>query len=218
MSRKKSDTCWRIGSTGFVRVLSVCAIMMLKAQFSILNSQFPFLAPLSSVLSPLSTVSAQAQQGKASFYAKSAAGSKTANGETLCNDSLTCAHRTFPFGTYLRVTNMSNDKSVIVRVNDRGPYVRGRIIDLSRSAAEMLGMIQQGIAKVQVEMADGITIPLKAPTEIIKFPKLEIDSIELTGSMKPIWQEDLLIDHEEMRKKMRRTSQMIIRQKINSFH
>ena len=78
---------------------------------------------------------AQSQSGKATFYAKRATGARTANGERLHHDSMTCAHRTFPFGTLLQVMNPKNGKSVVVRVNDRGPFVRGRIIDLSRTCS-----------------------------------------------------------------------------------
>ena len=76
---------------------------------------------------------AQVQHGKASFYSKRATGARTSSGERLHHDSLTCAHRTYPFGTILRVTNERNGKSVLVRVTDRGPHRRGRIIDLRRA-------------------------------------------------------------------------------------
>ncbi len=85
--------------------------------------------------------------GLASFYRS---GVKTANGEAFDPSQLTAAHRTLPFGTKLRVTNLKTGKSVIVRVNDRGPYVAGRIVDVSYSAAESLGMIEQGVAKVHL--------------------------------------------------------------------
>ena len=161
---------------------------------------------------------AQIQQtGIASFYAKRATGSMTANGERLHHDSMTCAHRTLPFGTLLKVTNLENEKSVIVRVNDRGPYTRGRIIDLSWGAAMRIGMLMSGIAKVYVESADGITIPLLPPTEVITFPKLEIDSIELANSMKPIWQEDLLIDHKKVQRHMKGTTRKLIQHHINEI-
>ena len=75
-------------------------------------------------------VMAQTQRGKASYYSKRATGARTSSGERLHHDSLTCAHRTYPFGTLLRVTNENNGKEVIVRVTDRGPRGRGRIIDL----------------------------------------------------------------------------------------
>ena len=100
---------------------------------------------------------AQVQSGKASYYSKSFSGRQTASGERLHHDSLTCAHRTYPFGTLLKVTNPANGKEVIVRVTDRGPYVKGRIIDLSVRAARELGIIAQGIAPVTVERYDPTT-------------------------------------------------------------
>jgi rare lipoprotein A len=86
--------------------------------------------------------------GLASFYRL--AGYKTANGETFDPNLLTAAHRTLPFGTKLRVTNEKTGKSVVVRVNDRGPFIPGRELDLSYSAAETLGMVEQGVGKVQM--------------------------------------------------------------------
>ena len=88
-------------------------------------------------------LNAQTQKGKASYYSKRATGSRTASGERLHHDSLTCAHRSYPFGSMLRVTNLSNGKSVDVKVTDRGPYGRGRIIDLSYGAAREIGMLSQ---------------------------------------------------------------------------
>jgi rare lipoprotein A (peptidoglycan hydrolase) len=85
--------------------------------------------------------------GIASFYST---GAKTANGEAFDPTQLTAAHRTLPFGTKLRVTNLTTGKSVTVRVNDRGPFVDGRVVDLSYSAAQSLGMIEQGVAKVHL--------------------------------------------------------------------
>ena len=94
------------------------------------------------------------QTGKASFYSKRATGARTSNGERLHHDSLTCAHKTHPFGTLLKVTNPSNGKEVVVRVTDRGPFKRGRIIDLSWGAAKELGMLTQGVAMVKVEVVE----------------------------------------------------------------
>ena len=85
--------------------------------------------------------------GLASFYST---GIKTANGERFDPGQLTAAHRTLPFGTKLQVTNIETGKSVMVRVNDRGPYVDGRVLDLSRYAAESLGIVDQGVAKVHM--------------------------------------------------------------------
>ena len=87
--------------------------------------------------------------GIASYYSE---GSHTANGEKLIPGELTAAHPTLPFGTRLRVTNLDTGRSVVVRVNDRGPFVKGRIVDVSRSAAEQLGLIQRGVAKVKVDV------------------------------------------------------------------
>ena len=109
---------------------------------------------------PVSKANAQTSTGIASFYSKRSTGSRTASGERLHHDSLTCAHRTYPFGTRLKVTHQGNGKSVIVRVTDRGPFVRGRIVDLSWGAARELGMLGQGIAKVTVEV-----LPKKETTE-----------------------------------------------------
>lgn len=92
------------------------------------------------------------QNGKASFYARSFEGKKTASGAIFKNDKLTAAHKTLPFGTEVKVTNLLNDKSVTVVINDRGPYAKGRIIDLSRKAAQEIGMISAGKAQVLIEV------------------------------------------------------------------
>ena len=144
-----------------------------------------------------SFLSAQVQTGKASFYAKKATGSRTANGERLHHDSMTCAHRTYPFGTLLKVTNLTNDQSVIVRVNDRGPFVRGRIVDLSWGAAKAIGMILQGIATVTVEQAYSVTIPLRPHDMQIELPKVRVEPVELPDTLRTIWQEDELIYHKK---------------------
>ena len=91
------------------------------------------------------------QKGTASFYGKAFHGKKTANGETFNMRRCSAAHRTLPFGTLVRVTNLSNGRRVIVRVNDRGPFVSDRIIDLSRGAAKRLAMIEQGVTEVNLE-------------------------------------------------------------------
>lgn len=89
-----------------------------------------------------------------SFYGSKFHGNKTANGEIFDMNDMTCAHRELPFNTMLRVTNPLNGKSVTVRVNDRGPFIRGRDLDLSYGAANRIGMIEQGVAKLQVEIID----------------------------------------------------------------
>lgn len=97
---------------------------------------------------------AQTQTGKASFYADKFEGQPTANGDKYKHSKLTAAHKSLPFGTKVRVTNLANNESVEVVINDRGPYVDGRIIDLSRSAAEKLGFINLGIADVKLDVVD----------------------------------------------------------------
>ncbi|MBA3649246.1 MAG: septal ring lytic transglycosylase RlpA family protein [Chitinophagales bacterium] len=91
------------------------------------------------------------KNGIASYYANFFNGRKTANGEIFSNKTLTAAHRTLPFGTIVKVTNLENNRSIVVRINDRGPYFGGRIIDLSRAAADSLNILYQGWAKVLVE-------------------------------------------------------------------
>jgi len=95
------------------------------------------------------------QRGVASYYGPGFHGRLTANGETFDMNAMTCAHLTLPFGTVLRVTNLDNDREVVVRVNDRGPYVGGRIIDLSQGAATELGMIESGTAEVMLQVIGG---------------------------------------------------------------
>lgn len=91
------------------------------------------------------------QRGKASYYARMHHGGRTANGETHDQNALVAAHRSLPFGTKVRVTNLSNGKQVIVRINDRGPFRRGRIIDLSRAAAQQIDMLKKGVVTVRIE-------------------------------------------------------------------
>ncbi|NJM26053.1 MAG: septal ring lytic transglycosylase RlpA family protein [Bacteroidia bacterium] len=102
----------------------------------------------------ISPLLAQVQTGKASFYADRFEGVPTASGEKYKHSKLTAAHKTLPFGTKIKVTNLANNLSVEVLVNDRGPYIEGRVVDLSRAAAEKLGFINQGLADVSVEVID----------------------------------------------------------------
>ncbi|CCH65425.1 Rare lipoprotein A precursor [Richelia intracellularis HM01] len=93
-------------------------------------------------------------KGVASFYGYDGSGNKTASGEKFNPEAMTAAHRTLPFGTRVRVTNPHNGRSVIVRINDRGPFIQGRVIDLSYGAARVLGIIRRGIAPVKVQIMD----------------------------------------------------------------
>ncbi len=89
--------------------------------------------------------------GRASYYAKKFEGRKTANGEWFSNSDMTCASRTLKFHTFLKVKNLKNDLTTIVRVNDRGPYAKKRIIDLSEQAARIIGSYQHGTTRVEIE-------------------------------------------------------------------
>lgn len=95
-------------------------------------------------------------RGYASFYSDKFNGQKTSSGEIYDKDKLTAAHPDLPFGTIVEVRNLTNNKKIRVRINDRGPFISGRIIDLSRSAAEAIGMIQTGIVEVEITI---ISIP-----------------------------------------------------------
>jgi rare lipoprotein A len=94
-------------------------------------------------------VKGKASYGLASYYWK---GRKTASGERFDADALTAAHRTLPFGTRVRVTSLATGRSVTVRINDRGPFIRGRTVDISRAAAQSLGMIDRGVTKVKLDV------------------------------------------------------------------
>ncbi len=101
------------------------------------------------------------ETGIASWYGHPYHGRKTANGEVYDMETMTAAHRTLPFNVRVRVRNLANNKTVDVRINDRGPFVRGRIIDLSRAAARAIDLIGPGIAKVRVEVA---ALPSRSPS------------------------------------------------------
>ena len=100
-------------------------------------------------------ISARAERaGIASFYSDALQGRPTASGEPYDATGLTAAHKTLPLGTRVRITNLDNGRTVVVRINDRGPFIAGRVIDLSHAAAARLGMTQAGLAKVELEILD----------------------------------------------------------------
>jgi rare lipoprotein A len=99
---------------------------------------------------PLPTAAGFNQSGKASWYGKKFHGRKTANGETYNMYGISAAHKTLPLGTWVRVVNLENQRTLDVRINDRGPFVHGRIIDLSYGAAKKLGVVGPGTAKVRI--------------------------------------------------------------------
>ncbi len=97
------------------------------------------------------------EQGKASWYSiKTNYGTKTASGQRLRNDAPTAAHKTLPMGTKVRVTNLANEKSEIVTINDRGPFIKGRVIDVTIGTAEKLGFVKRGVVPVKVEVLSKI--------------------------------------------------------------
>lgn len=133
-----------------------------------------------------SLLSAQpVQKGKATFYSRKATGARTANGERLHHDSLTCAHRTFPFGTMLRVKNPANGREVVVRVTDRGPFIKGRIIDLSWRAAKELGIIAQGVAMVEIHKVSSTEKPMIIQDDTEE----ELPDFELTNNGSALYEE-----------------------------
>ena len=153
---------------------TLALVALLHSPFFILHSSFIF--------------AQEPQKGKASYYSKRATGSRTSSGERLHHDSLTCAHRTHPFGTMLKVTNVQNGKSVVVKVTDRGPYGRGRIIDLSWGAAKELGMLSQGVAMVTVELADELIIPFKPKDDKALF-EVDFETQDPGPFTTPVWQD-----------------------------
>jgi len=92
------------------------------------------------------------EQGEASYYAAKYQGRQTASGELFDQNSMTAAHKRLPFGSKVKVTNVANGKSVVVRINDRGPFVSGRIIDLSKSAFQRIGNTNAGVIDVEIEV------------------------------------------------------------------
>jgi len=118
-----------------------------------LISPFPGAVDLSTITPPTGPrVVRDLGTGVASYYGKRFHGRLTANGERFNMNAMTAAHKTLPFGTRVRVTNPANGRSVTVRINDRGPFIRGRTIDLSRGAASKIGMISRGHARVKLDI------------------------------------------------------------------
>lgn len=145
---------------------------------------------VSLAISGIISINYSQESGNASYYANRFHGRKTASGILYHKDSLTCAHRTFPFGTLLKVTNPKNNKSVIVKVTDRGPFTKNCIIDLSYAAAKELGILRSGIAYVELK-----EWPFKP---FVPLPLLPFDKNGLFISVKP--SADMRIDKEKVLK------------------
>jgi rare lipoprotein A len=152
------------GTVRLSGIVLTAAMLSACAQSSVVSDKSAFHASSRSVASDraapvrtatLATPTEHATEthssGIASFYSE---GTRTASGERFNAADLTAAHPTLPFGTRLRVTNVTTGKSVTVRVNDRGPFVRGRVVDVSYSAAESLGMIGRGVARVKLDVVE----------------------------------------------------------------
>ena len=144
MATEGGRSCWhsRVGLFLVLSLLFVTACVVRKA---------PTIRP---------EVGRHSEKGIASWYGKKFHGRRTANGERFDMYALTAAHRSLPFGTKVRVTNLENGRSVMVRVNDRGPFIRGRVIDLSYAAAKDLRMVRQGVVKVEITL-----VRLKVPED-----------------------------------------------------
>lgn len=121
-------------------ISSICSILLLSVMFSCTGT------------SQNVKKSRIVEKGKASWYGKKFNGRKTASGEVFNSRKLTAAHKTLPFGTMVKVKNVSNNKTVVVKINDRGPHSKNRIIDLSEAAAAKIGIIRAGIADVTLEI------------------------------------------------------------------
>lgn len=141
--------------------------------------------------------------GYASFYHDKFEGRRTSSGEKLRQRKLSCAHRTFPFGTLLRVTNLANNKSVIVTVNDRGPYKKGRIIDLTQAAARELDFIKTGHTKVEIEVIND-TIETPATVTIKSYTIIDSVMPKLTGFSIQLGNFSLKDNMERMTKRVKR--------------
>lgn len=125
--------------------------------------------------------SSKTQQGRASYYSRRAHGARTSSGVRLDNNAMVCAHKTHPFGTKLLVKNPANGREVVVKVVDRGPFVRGRVIDLSYAAAKALGMIAAGVAVVEVSVYDDTSIPYR-PKDA-QAPELDLEVPTVTDKI-----------------------------------
>ncbi len=124
-----------------------------------------------------------AQTGEASWYGKKFHGRKTSNGDVYDMYGMTAAHKTLPLPTYLQVRNLDNGREVVVRVNDRGPFLGGRILDLSYMAAQKLGVVATGTAQVRIEVIDG-PVSAKAPVQSVALDSPEAVFFLQAGSFR----------------------------------
>ena len=143
----------------------------------------------------------QVIKGNASYYADKFHGLRTASGEIYNKDSMTCAHLKYPFGTILKVRNPLNDRTVYVRVTDRGPYVKHRIIDLSRAAARELDIIQAGFSMVEITPFFPNEVPfLPDENSPLELPELDLLYMPAATFPVPAWQNDTMRVAEQLKK------------------
>jgi rare lipoprotein A len=149
----------------------------------------PVVVPVACLCSVLTAVSAQAvpepfESGIASWYSAPYHGRRSASGEIYDQEKLTAAHRTLPFGTRVRVRRLDRDRSVVVRINDRGPFVKSRIIDLSHAAAVQLGITAGGVTAVTLEVVETHQPPLgdRSLTDLTSLRKFDGDRITRPGA------------------------------------
>ena len=135
-----------------VRSLIIALGMYSSPSFAITPSQVPLKPIVDNIKKEKKKSKKHCFKGDASWYGKQHHGRKTASGEVFNMNKLTAAHKTLPLGTKVRVTNIENGKSVIVKINDRGPFAKNRILDLSYEAAKKLDMTEKGHAKVLIEI------------------------------------------------------------------
>lgn len=130
---------------------------------------------------PLKTARGYDEVGKASWYGEDFHGNKTANGEIYNMYGVTAAHKTLPLGTKVRVTNLDNNRSVVLRVNDRGPFVHGRVLDLSYGAAKKLGTVEKGVARVRITAigSDPVSRPAVAKNPAIKYYHVRVGAFSV---------------------------------------
>lgn len=173
-----------------------CIILAVDEAYNLQTNISPGIIPTSTpVETPPSESNTSTSQivvssftGGASFYGGGDGfdGKKTANGEIFNANKLTAAHKTLPFGTMVKVTNSKNGKSVVVRINDRGPYIGGRVIDLSRAAAAQIGMIESGVAQVKAEVLGKSSSQKTQPQTDPKIQKMIDDKTRATSNPKQV--------------------------------
>ncbi|MCD8318034.1 MAG: septal ring lytic transglycosylase RlpA family protein [Paraprevotella sp.] len=134
--------------------------------------------------------------GKATYYSDKLHGRRMSNGDAYHRDSMTCAHKNYPLGTLLKVRNPINDKEVVVKVTDRGPFSRRFIIDLSKAAAHELGFIQQGFCQVEITRVTPNEVPLR-PENDDEMSELHLEYQDLSSYPEPIWKQQAILQEKK---------------------